>query len=112
MSQNNDIHVFNWIENNGIKYQINDLILKNYKDNLPIFGLVKSIILNNEKIEFVLEELKTLKYLNHKTGYLLKNQEATYSLIALDQIQYPFPINLYNYDVNEGLKIVIPTNKI
>ncbi len=94
---------YKWIIKRGIKYQINDLILINIDP--PSFARIKTIINNNNSINFLIESLQTIEYIDYLLSYKLKEKESMLKILDLKTLKFIWPMDLYDY---EEFKIVTP----
>ena len=101
-----EVDCFNWIEINNTKYQLDDLVVTHIIGNMPTFACIKSIVLSKQEIVFIIKNFTTREYVNHKTGYILENNETMYTSVRLDNLINPFPLDLYDSEGN--YKILIP----
>lgn len=107
---NSDIILYKWINFNSIKYSCNDLILKNVNNNIPEFAKINAFLydIDAEKIFLIVNELETVEYTKHLTGYVLKEPcDITYKLISLNDMHYNYVLDCYNLDKNNNLFVTI-----
>lgn len=97
--------VFKSITKNGINYEINDLIVTNIHNNMPIFSMINAIILFKNNIIFLSTQLDTVEYVSHKSCYKLKQIESAPNLYESSKLANLWPLDLY--EINDEL-IVIP----
>ncbi|CAF0827652.1 unnamed protein product [Brachionus calyciflorus] len=65
----------NWLFNNNINYNVNDIVVTGKYNNLPVFALIKSIINKNDEPILMISELSTLEYCNFLTGYIINEYD-------------------------------------
>jgi hypothetical protein len=99
---------FNWIDLNGIEYHVNDIFIKCVNQKTPTFSTIRSIVYDGQNIFFLLDDLITMYYWKHYTGYLVKEIEHTFNIYNWKNIFNPMPIDRYLIDEIDNIHLVTP----
>ena len=67
---------------------------------IPRFSSIQSIIISCEKLIFLVSDLKTIEYISYKASYKLKEVEVMQKLFHYDDLEYNWPLDLYDLDNN------------
>lgn len=95
-----NLDFFKYISYYGVEYHIDDVINYGFLDDVPLFGKIKAIILNDKKISLYLDSFETLEFNNSINGYILQDSDDLSPIISLESIKNIFPLDLYNYEGN------------
>ena len=96
---------YKWIKKRGIKYHINDLLASSFKNNNPVFSIIKTIIIDkNDKINFLLQEFKTVSYINYLASYNLEETESMCKILTFENLKNKWPLDLYEHE--NSIKLV------
>ncbi len=89
------IELFKWIKKRGIKYQIKDLIVTS-KSTMPIFSVIKSIIIKSGTIFFLISEYETIRYNSNLACYMIKERESMFKFFDINNLINIWPLGCYS----------------
>jgi hypothetical protein len=92
----NNIELYKWIKNKGIKYHTNDFVVSS-KNEMPIFSLIKAIIFHRLSIFFLLDEYETMGYNVNLTCYMIKETERELKICTINKLVNLWPLGGYPY---------------
>ncbi|XP_031328618.1 uncharacterized protein LOC116159711 isoform X1 [Photinus pyralis] len=74
----NDHFAPTWIEIDGVKYNVNHVLIIEFIDFMPIFGVIRSIIITEDtnNIYFIFNKLKTVCFNLHFRAYEIEKTEV------------------------------------
>ena len=73
---------------------------------MPFFSIIKTIISSDNVIEFLIDNLETIEYINYMNSYKLKENENMLKIIDFMDLKNVWPLDLYILD--DKYKLVTP----
>ena len=87
-----------------LQFYLNDIVVWKIIDSTPEFGKIESIVYKDEKIYFIINRLKTIKFVEYLAGYEVEEIERENPLIDINDLTIG-PLDLYCL---QSIKIVVP----
>ena len=118
MLGHNELKFFNFISYQRANYTIDDIVVikRKTQTDLPNFALINTIIydLRNKNFYLLIEELTSVIYEKHRTGYIIKQKnDVMQKLITIDKLAHFLSLNSYSVIYNsQEVKIVVPKYSI
>ncbi|KAI7802499.1 hypothetical protein IRJ41_011736, partial [Triplophysa rosa] len=89
-----NVYCTNWVKIDGIEYRVGLLVCNNLKHELHVFSKIAQILVIGECIAFIVNELVTEYFSEHKHAFVVSNGEYKETVIQLKSLRFYKPFDM------------------
>ena len=95
-----DVPTTKWMSNYGTEYQTGMFVCISKNIEMPVFGKINSIIINDDQAFILTGTVDSLYFDEHLDAYCIQERNDSFSVISVDMLIYYRP---YNKQFSNGM---------